>query len=39
MVLTIHMINKIREDREKDRFFDLEDRFENHQNMQKTSIA
>lgn len=38
MVLTIHMINKIREDREKDRLFGLEDRFENHQ-MQKTSIA
>jgi len=39
MVLTIHMINKIRRDREKDRFFDLEDGFENNQNMQKSSIA
>jgi hypothetical protein len=33
------MVNKIREDKEKDRFFGLEDRLENHQNMQKTSIA
>ena len=40
MVLTIHMVNKIREEnREKDRLFDFEDRFENHQNMQKTTIA
>lgn len=39
MVLTIHMINKIREDREKDRLFDMGDRFENTQNMKKTSIA
>ena len=39
MVLTIHMINKIRKDREKNRFLDFGDGFGNHQNMQKTSIA
>jgi len=33
------MINKIREDREKDRLFDMGDRFENTQNMKKISIA
>ena len=36
MALTIHMMNKIREDNHK---YKLEDKFESYQNMQKTSIA
>ena len=40
MVLTVHMVNRIKEEnRGKDRLFDFDDRFENQQNMQKTTIA
>lgn len=40
MALTFHMINRIRDEKTKERVFDIKDKkFQNHQNMSTASIA
>ena len=40
MVLTFHMINRIRDEKTKEKVFDIKDReFQNHQSMSTASIA